>query len=205
MPVAVEGLARALAYDRGAFEAGEWWRLATGLASHWSVAHLVANATALVILGGLVARREGPRVLWWVGAGAVVIQVAALAWISDAAQYRGSSGIAWALAVFALLRVLEGHALAQAVAAGATLIVAVFAPALMGASTLLPAGVSPDPVMHAAGVLVACAAATTLKATASIRCCASRTPPDPRAARPPPATPGRRGDGPSRRSARPAG
>src|SRR5689334_1738168 len=104
MSAAVESLARAFAFDRDAVAAGQWWRLASGLVSHWSAAHLAANAATIAVLATLVARREGVAIVARLLGVTLVVQLAALAWMSEAAQYRGASGIAWALAVFAALR-----------------------------------------------------------------------------------------------------
>ena len=151
MSGAVEGFAAALAYDRDAVAAGQWWRVATGLASHWSIAHVAGDVSAIVALGLAIAHRDGTRVLTAVLAAAFATQVAALALISDAALYRGSSGIAWALGAFV---VVQGPR-----SAAATMLLAAAWCALHPTSAVLPDGVLPDPAMHLAGALAggACA------------------------------------------------
>ena len=47
------------ALDSGRALAGEWWRIATAQFLHYGPLHLVANAGALLLLGGFVERRLG--------------------------------------------------------------------------------------------------------------------------------------------------
>ena len=158
MSGAAEGLAAAFAYDRTAVAAGEGWRLFTGLASHWSTSHAVADGVAVALLAAAIARREGARVLFALLAVAVLTQAAALAWLSDATQYRGSSGIAWALGTYALTRSLEPGRAAQCLAAAMACALAILAPA--AGVSVLPAGVLPDSAMHIAGALAGAALAS---------------------------------------------
>ncbi len=56
--------------ERGSADAarmlnGEWWRAATALTLHADLAHVVANAAALAIFVGAVARRLGPALAAW--------------------------------------------------------------------------------------------------------------------------------------------
>ena len=152
MPAAAEGVAGLLAYDRDAVASGEAWRLVTSLAMHWSWVHAAADGFLIALLSLAIARREGRRVLLALAGFAIVTQAAALAGLSGAAHYRGSSGIAWALGAFALVRMFEGRWRAKAAAAAGLTAFAV-APPLLGASAVLPAGVLPDPAMHLAGAL----------------------------------------------------
>lgn len=120
----------------------EGGRLARAIASHWSVAHLVANAGALLVLGAAIAWREGCKVLVILLTISFVSQVATLAWLSDATEYRGLSGIACALAAFALVR---------SVGPRWTVVLVTAWWATRTTSSVLPHGVLPDPAMHAAG------------------------------------------------------
>lgn len=170
MSAGVEALAGALAFDRAAVAEGQWWRLATALLSHWSAAHAAANALAIAILATAIARRDGARLLLILLGVAIVAQMAALAWLSDAVQYRGSSGLAWALGTFAVARTLEGDRRVQWAAAVFLSAVAVAWASAASASPVLPAAVLPDPAMHLAGVLAgfACARAQAPRARVSI-------------------------------------
>jgi membrane associated rhomboid family serine protease len=62
-------------FDRGAADAarmmqGEWWRAATALTLHADVAHAAANAVALAVFVGAVARRLGPALATWLALAA---------------------------------------------------------------------------------------------------------------------------------------
>ena len=64
-------------FDRGSADAarmlqGEWWRAATALTLHADLAHVAANAVALGIFLGAVARRLGPALATWLALGAGV-------------------------------------------------------------------------------------------------------------------------------------
>jgi membrane associated rhomboid family serine protease len=63
--------------ERGAADAsrmlqGEWWRAATALTLHADLAHAVANAAAIGIFLGAVARRLGPALAAWLALAAGV-------------------------------------------------------------------------------------------------------------------------------------
>ncbi|HZY02972.1 MAG TPA: rhomboid family intramembrane serine protease [Anaeromyxobacteraceae bacterium] len=51
---------------------GEWWRAVTALTLHADLAHVAANAVALAIFLGAVARRLGPAVATWLALAAGV-------------------------------------------------------------------------------------------------------------------------------------
>jgi rhomboid protease GluP len=63
--------------ERGSADAarmlqGEWWRAATALTLHADLAHVAANAVALGIFLGAVARRLGPALAIWLALAAGV-------------------------------------------------------------------------------------------------------------------------------------
>lgn len=141
--------------------AAEAWRLAASLASHWSALHFATNAAAISLLARVVARRDGLGALGMVLLAGFAVQLAALAWVSDATEYRGSSGFAWALAAFILARRLGP-------AAASLLLLAGWA-CMPSTSPVLPPGVTADPAMHAAGALAGLLAAQLSRARPSIR------------------------------------
>ncbi|HEU4382081.1 MAG TPA: rhomboid family intramembrane serine protease [Anaeromyxobacteraceae bacterium] len=64
-------------FGRGSADAarmldGEWWRAVTALTLHADLAHLAANAVAIAIFLGAVARRLGPAVATWLALAAGV-------------------------------------------------------------------------------------------------------------------------------------
>lgn len=63
--------------DRGSADAarmlqGEWWRAATALTLHADLAHVAANAVAMGVFLGAVARRLGPALATWLALAAGV-------------------------------------------------------------------------------------------------------------------------------------
>ena len=52
---------------------GEWWRAATALTLHADLAHVAANAVALAIFLGAVARRLGPALATWLALASGVL------------------------------------------------------------------------------------------------------------------------------------
>jgi len=57
-------------FERGSADAvrmlhGEWWRAATALTLHADLAHVAANAVAMAVFLGAVARRLGPAIAVW--------------------------------------------------------------------------------------------------------------------------------------------
>lgn len=87
--------ARALArYERGALEAGQWWRLVTGHLVHLGTGHLVLNLAALatirLLVDDLLSAAE------WIGtalAAALVIDAGLYFIGSDIEWYVGLSGV----------------------------------------------------------------------------------------------------------------
>lgn len=53
--------------------AGEWWRAATALTLHADLAHVAANAVAIAVFLGAVARRLGPALATWMALVAGVL------------------------------------------------------------------------------------------------------------------------------------
>ena len=111
----------ALALDRGALAAGQWWRLWSGHAVHYGLAHAAVNAAALAALlawlrpGGCLALGSlvclpllGFAVLWlepallqYRGASGVVVWLGTLAWL-QAWQAR-DAGRGWLLLLATVL------------------------------------------------------------------------------------------------------
>jgi membrane associated rhomboid family serine protease len=65
-------------FERGSADAarmlqGQWWRAATALTLHADLAHVAANAVALGIFVGAVARRLGPALATWLALAAGVL------------------------------------------------------------------------------------------------------------------------------------
>ena len=74
---AYAGLHPANLFERGSANAarmldGEWWRAVTALTLHADVAHVAANAAAIAIFLGAVARRLGPALATWLALAAGV-------------------------------------------------------------------------------------------------------------------------------------
>ncbi len=89
--------------DAGRMLGGEWWRAATALTLHADVAHAFANAAALAIFLGAVARRLGPALASWLAlAGGVVGNV-----LTALVTHRGHVSIGASTAVFAALGTLS--------------------------------------------------------------------------------------------------
>ncbi len=64
-------------FERGSADAsrmlrGEWWRAATALTLHADLEHVAANAVALAVFLGAVARRLGPALATWLALAAGV-------------------------------------------------------------------------------------------------------------------------------------
>ena len=95
-----DGVSAALAFERRAVLAGEFWRLWTGHAVHFSLAHALANAGVLFACGRLVETAAGARrTVLLMLAGAPLISLALLLFAPAMAEYRGASGLASAFAV----------------------------------------------------------------------------------------------------------
>ena len=83
-----------LRYDRGALEAGQWWRLLTGHWVHLSLRHALLNALGLALMWALFARDYTPRQWLGIVLGAILAIDAGLwLWDSTLQWYVGSSGV----------------------------------------------------------------------------------------------------------------
>ncbi|MGV7206979.1 rhombosortase [Oxalobacteraceae bacterium A2-2] len=95
-------LLAALEYDRGAILAGQYWRLWTGHAVHWSAPHALTDSLALAVAAAVYRRHAGNRAL--AGAlllGAPAISLGLLLAAPGMTHYRGASGLCVMLAVLA--------------------------------------------------------------------------------------------------------
>jgi membrane associated rhomboid family serine protease len=86
---------------------GEWWRAATALTLHADVAHAAANAVAIGIFLGAVARRIGPALATWsaLSAGVVGNILAALVVRGDHVSIGASTAVFGALGTLSALQV----------------------------------------------------------------------------------------------------
>lgn len=94
--------APALAWEREAILAGQWWRLWSGHLVHFGLQHAFTDGLVLLAAGMLLERRIGPRCL--LGQLAVAAPLVSLLLLSTAPgldEYRGASGLAAMLAVAA--------------------------------------------------------------------------------------------------------
>jgi rhomboid family GlyGly-CTERM serine protease len=97
----------ALAFDRGAILGGEFWRLATCHATHWSAEHLQWDVLMFVVLGTLCEYRCPTRMRICLAAGAAAVTVVVLAFFPEVGRYRGLSGIDTALFVLLAIDTLQ--------------------------------------------------------------------------------------------------
>lgn len=98
-----------MAYDRSAVADGEWWRVVTGHFVHYSWAHLANNLLAVVPVAWLVETRYPRDGLPLVLGASVVIGIALLIGAPGVTEFRGASGVAWALLGYVALRGLHEH------------------------------------------------------------------------------------------------
>jgi len=117
------GVAALLVYDRAAILHGEAWRVVSGHAVHFSMAHLLANAAVVMAAGWWVESRSRMDAAVLICGAALVIGIVLLVGEPGIHAFGGASGIALALAVFAGLRgFAEGGRMRAAGAAVVTLI-----------------------------------------------------------------------------------
>ena len=90
-----------LEFDVTAITSGEYWRLLTGHAVHWSLDHCLWDLAVFVGLGVLCERRDSSAFRGCVLYSAIVISLYMLFLQQDVPTYRGLSGIDTGL--FALL------------------------------------------------------------------------------------------------------
>ena len=98
--------------ERGSADAarmlqGEWWRAATALTLHADLAHVAANAVAISIFLGAVARRLGPALATWLAlvAGIVGNVLTALVLRGDHVSIGASTAVFGALGTLSALQV----------------------------------------------------------------------------------------------------
>ena len=92
-----------LQFDRGAVDAGQWWRLLTAHVTHWGGEHLLWDLAMFAVLGALCEAGSRMRFTLTVLGSALSIVLAVWLFLPDLVTYRGLSGIDSAL--FALLAV----------------------------------------------------------------------------------------------------
>lgn len=96
------GVVRSLELDRSAVAAGEIWRLWTGHLVHYSLPHALYDAGAVLLLGHVAERCFGRRfVATMLLLVAPLMSVVLLFCLPGLAEYRGASGLATLLGVFA--------------------------------------------------------------------------------------------------------
>jgi len=91
---AIPALSRWLVFDRAAIIDGQWWRLMTGNWVHFSTDHLLADAIAVGVAGGLIERQERMRALWFYVAATATVGLAVFFLAPGVAEYGGLSGVA---------------------------------------------------------------------------------------------------------------
>jgi rhomboid family GlyGly-CTERM serine protease len=92
---AIPALSRWFVFDREAIICGQWWRLMTGNWVHFSVDHLLADAVAVGVAGGLIERQGGGmRSFWLYVAAAATVGLAVFFLAPEVTQYGGLSGVA---------------------------------------------------------------------------------------------------------------
>ena len=161
---AVPRIAAGLEYDRAAMLRGEVWRPLTGQLVHWSWPMTAADLGVLAAAGLFVERRSRGRA--WLGIAAGLLAVAAAVALSpDLLRYRGSSGVATALVVLALLDLRLPLAVCGLLllSAKTAVEIATGQPVLAGT---LPAGVALAPAVHVAGALAGLAVGAATRSRA---------------------------------------
>ncbi len=149
------GISLWLAFDRADVAHGQWWRLLTGFLAHWTLLHATANASGIALLGWLIARRDGARIVGVLLLLSLSCQLPCLFALGMDAEYRGASGFVYTLAVFAWLRSMQTgrwRGLLLVLALGATIHLVLNAFALSGTS-LLPTGIASTWQVHLAGLV----------------------------------------------------
>jgi membrane associated rhomboid family serine protease len=99
-------------FERGSADAvrmlhGEWWRAVTALTLHADLEHVAANAVAIAIFLGAVARRLGPAVATWatLAAGVAGNFATALALPGGHVSIGASTAVFGALGILSMLQV----------------------------------------------------------------------------------------------------
>jgi membrane associated rhomboid family serine protease len=99
-------------FERGSADAvrmlhGEWWRAVTALTLHADLAHVGANAVAMAVFLGAVARRLGPAVATWttLAAGVAGNGLTAMVLPGGHVSIGASTAVFGALGVLSMLQV----------------------------------------------------------------------------------------------------
>lgn len=143
----------ALAFDRSAVAAGEFWRLLTCHLTHWSWPHLAGDLSGLLGLLWLLHRHEGTA---WVTCAATAVLAGLAVWLfCPIDSYRGLSAIDHALLLLAILRadLARAFRLPLLLLTLAKVALEYLAPALQP-GTGLPPGIATVPLAHAVGLAV---------------------------------------------------
>ena len=86
------GVSVALEWNRGALQDGQWWRLWTGHAVHFSATHAGSDLVPLALLVAWAqARWGGAKLLLALCLSAAVVSLGLLWMVPDMQQYRGAS------------------------------------------------------------------------------------------------------------------
>lgn len=163
------GAAALLEYQRPRIETGEFWRLATSQAVHWSPQMAVADLEMVLLLGGLIESRSRRLLAATLVTATIVCGLGIHFLQPSLARYRGSSGIATAppcaLAVL-LLRTGESRWARRAAGLGlALLLVKTMGEVMTGRALFageFPPGVEVTPMAHLVGALAGAAVAFAL-------------------------------------------
>ncbi len=86
------------------FLAGEWWRMVTAATLHADLAHVLGNASFLLVLGWAANERFGAGVALWLWLATAVLGFVASLFFSEATSTVGASG-----GLFGLLGAAGGH------------------------------------------------------------------------------------------------
>jgi rhomboid family GlyGly-CTERM serine protease len=153
-----------LAWERGALQNGELWRLWTGHLVHFSASQALINTIALVAMGLYAEPLVGSRRFALILAGAAdLLSMAMLVLAPGLNEYRGASGLATLTAVLAGMLAWRRHPDSRTMLACGALALAAKMLWEMGARTAaftdLPAGVAVAWQAHLLGVLLGASAA----------------------------------------------
>lgn len=161
LAVLPETLQAQLAWDRGAIEGGEYWRLWSGHFVHWGAAHAFTNGLLLAVLGVGLERVAvtGSRCRFaaWPWLFAPLLISLALPLLAPAMEiYRGASGLVAMLVVALCVDawMSRSHRLPGAILLAVLLLKTALEGAGVGLASSLPAGVEIAWQVHVLGGLV---------------------------------------------------
>jgi len=100
------GMEGTLEYDRAAVGAGEPWRLLTGQLVHWTSRMAVADLVVLLAVGAWLESRSRRLALATLLTGVLLVGLGLHGFAPSLSHYRGSSGLASALFVAAVLEMV---------------------------------------------------------------------------------------------------